>query len=96
MNLGPLYWEDHQGSPSNFFYYFFFFYIHTAYLFIYFWLHWDLVVAHRLSLAAESGGYSCFGTQASHGAGFFWGAQALGAQASVVAAHGSVVVTGWS
>ena len=49
-----------------------------------------------LSLAAESGGYSCFGTQASHGAGFFWGAQALGAQASVVAAHGSVVVTGWS
>lgn len=34
MNLGPLYWEDHQGSPSNFFYYFFFF-LHTHCLFIY-------------------------------------------------------------
>ena len=30
------------------------------YLFIYFWLHWVFVAAHRLSLVAASGGYSSF------------------------------------
>ena len=33
----------------------FFFYIN---LFIYFWLHWVFIAAHRLSLVAASGGYS--------------------------------------
>ena len=30
----------------------------VIYLFIYFWLHWVFVAAHRLSLVVASGGYS--------------------------------------
>ena len=47
------------------------------------------VAACGLSLVAESGGTLCCGVQASHCGGFsFYGAQALGSQASVVVAHG--------
>ena len=45
------------------------------YLFIYFWLHWVFVAAHRLSVVVASRGFSCCG------------ARALGAQASVVVAR---------
>ena len=44
--------------------------------FIYFWLHWVFIAACRLSLVVVSGGFSCCR------------ARALGARASVVAAHG--------
>ena len=35
-----------------------FFFNKFIYLFIYFWLHWVFVAAHRLSLVVASGGYS--------------------------------------
>ena len=64
----------------------FFFLIH---LFIYFWLHWVFGTAHGLSLLVESRGYSSCGAWASHCGGFSCcGAQALGARASVIVAHG--------
>ena len=55
--------------------------------FFVFWLHWVFVAAHGLSLVAASGGYSSCGARASHCGGFSCGAQALDAQASVVAAR---------
>ena len=68
----------HQGSPYLFL---------KKNLFIYFWLRWVFVAAHRLSLVAVNAGYSSLRC-----AGFsllwlllLW---ALGAQASVVVAHG--------
>ena len=57
---------------------------------MYFWLHWVFVAARGLSLVAASGGYSslwCAGF--SHCSDFSCcGAQALGAQASVIVARG--------
>ena len=50
-----------------------------------FWLHWVFVALCQLSLVVVSGGCSSFGAQASYCSGFSsCGAQALGAQASVV------------
>ena len=47
------------------------------------------LLLHRLSLVAVSGSYSTWGVQATHFGGFSCcQAQALGTQASVVAAHG--------
>ena len=60
---------------------FFFFLIN---LFIYFGLHWVFIAAWKLSLVAESGGYSslrCVGFSC-------WETQALGTQATVVVVHG--------
>ena len=67
-------------------------------IFIYFWLCWVFVAAHRLSLVAVSGatlhcsactsrcgGFSCCGAQA-----------ALGVRASVVAAHGLSSCGSWA
>ena len=69
-----------------------FFLIH---LFIYLWLRWVFVAAHGLSLVAESGGYSSL--RASHCGGFSCcGAQALGAQASVVVARGLSSCGSWA
>ena len=57
------------------------------YLFIYLWLQW-VFVAVGFSLVAVSAGYPC-SAQTSHCSGFSCcGARALGAQASVVVAHG--------
>ena len=69
----------------------FFFLINLfIYLFIYFWLCWVFVAARRLSLVVVSGGATLrCGAWASHCGGFSCcGAQAVGAQASVVVAHG--------
>ena len=53
-----------------------------------FWPHWVLVAARGLSLVAASRGYSLH-CSASHCGGFSCcRARALGAQASVVVAHG--------
>ena len=58
-------------------------------LFIYFWLHWVFVAARGLSLVMARGATLRCGVQASHCDGFSCcGARALGAQASVVVAHG--------
>ena len=58
-------------------------------LFIYFWLRWVFVAARGLSLVAESRAALRHGVRASHCGGFSCcGAQALGAQASVVVACG--------
>ena len=58
-------------------------------LFLYFWLCWVFVAARGLSLVVVSRATLCYGTQASHCGGFSCcGAQALGAQASVVVACG--------
>ena len=55
---------------------------------IYFWLRWVFVAVRRLSLVAVSGGYSLLWCTFSHCGGFSCcGAQALGAQASVVVAR---------
>ena len=68
------------------------------YLFIYFWLHWVFVAALGLSLLRRADATLCCGARASHCGGFSCcGAQALGAQASVVVdrglySAGSVVV----
>ena len=57
--------------------------------FIYFWLCWVFVAEGGLSLVAVSGATLCCSVQASHCGGFsFYGAWALGSQASVVVAHG--------
>ena len=61
------------------------------YVFICFWMCWVFVAPCGLSLVAESGGYFLVAMHrlliavASHCSGFFCGAQALGAWASVVA-----------
>ena len=70
----------HQGIWSICHYYYFF----KMYLF--FWLWRISVATHRLCVAAVSGVTFCCGVQASHCGGFSCGAQALWAQASVVAA----------
>ena len=58
-------------------------------LFIYFWLSWVFVAAHRLSLVVASGATLRCGARASHCGGFSCcGARALGAWASVVVARG--------
>ena len=68
-----------------------------AYLFIYLLLHWVLVAACGLSLAAVSWDYSCCVEQASHCGDFSCcEAQALGAWASVVVAHGLSSCGSWS
>ena len=54
------------------------------FFFFNFWLHWFFVAAHRLSLVAVSGGYSLLWC----GGFYCCGAQALGAQTSVVVACG--------
>ena len=57
--------------------------------FIYLWLHWVSIALCRFSLVAASGNDSSYGARASHRGGFSCcGAQALGAQASVVVARG--------
>ena len=68
---------------------FLFFFKKFIYLFIYFWLHWVFVAAHGLSLVATNGATLHCSVRASHCGGFsYCGARALGAQASVVVAHG--------
>ena len=67
------------------------------YKFIYFWLHWVFIaargLARRLSLVAAMGATLFCSARASHCGGFSCcGAWALGAQASVAVARGSVVV----
>ena len=52
--------------------------------FFFFWLHWVFIAACGLSLVVASGGFSCCG------------ARALGAQASVVAAHGLSSCSPWA
>ena len=65
-----------------------FFFYKFIYLFN-FWLRWVFVAACGLSLVAASGATLRCGAQASHYGGFScWGARVLGAQASVVVAHG--------
>ena len=72
--------------------------VHYTYIFknkfIYFWLRWVFVAAHRLSLVAVSRTTLLCGAWASHCGGFSCcGARALGAWASVVVAwQASVVV----
>ena len=39
-------------------FFFFKFFLKSIYLFIYLWMHWAFIAAHRLSLVAASGGYS--------------------------------------
>ena len=56
-------------------------------LFIYFWLCWVFVAAHKFSLVVASGTI-CGGARASPCSGFSCGASALGARASVVAVCG--------
>ena len=57
--------------------------------FFFFWLHWVFIALPGLSLVAVSGGYSSLQCAASHCGGFSsCGAQALGAQVSVVVARG--------
>ena len=59
------------------------------YICMYVCLRWVFVAAHRLSLVAASGGYFRCGAWASHCSGFSCcGARSLGAQASLVVAHG--------
>ena len=61
--------------------------------FIYFWQHWVFVAAHGLSLVVASGVALRCDAWASHCGGFSCcRARALGAQFSVLVAHGSVVV----
>ena len=69
-----------------------------ALFFFFFWLCWVLIAARGLSLVAASGGYSlCCGAWASHCSGFSCcGARALGAQASVVVAHGLSSCVSWA
>ena len=64
---------------------FFFFFKKIIYLF---WLFWVFLAVPGLSLVAVGGAILCCRAQASHRGGFScWGAQALGAWVSVVAAH---------
>ena len=87
--LSPNHWtarEFPQGTPlSNLF-----FKINLFILFIYFWLCWVFIAAHRLYLWLQRAGVTlCCGVRASHCSGFSCcGAWALGARASVVVAHG--------
>ena len=55
-------------------------------MYLFLWLWWISVAAHRLCVAAVSGVTLRCSMQASHCGGFSCGAQALGAQASVDAA----------
>ena len=83
-----------QSHKANVFYcfglgFFVCFIIYFIYLFIYFWLCWVFVAVCGLSLVAASGTTLHCCVRASHCGGFSCcGAQALGARASVVAAHG--------
>ena len=66
-----------------------FLFIHLFILFIYFWLCWVFVAAHGLSLVARAGATLHCGARASHCSDFSCcRAQALGARASAVVAHG--------
>ena len=66
-----------------------YFFTLSSFIYIFFWLHWVFVAVCGLSLVVASRGYSLFGAQDSHCSGFSCcGAWALGAWASVVAAHG--------
>ena len=65
------------------------FFLNLFSFFIYFWLCWVFIAVHGLSLAAASRGSSLLQCTQHHCSGFSCcGAQALGAQASVVAARG--------
>ena len=57
------------------------------YFILFFWLRWVFVAARRLSLVAASGGYSLL-RYAGFSLRWLLLLQALGAQASVVVAHG--------
>ena len=60
------------------------------YMYFIFWLHWIFIAEHGPSLVAVNGGDALMVVQASLIVGGFsyWEAQAVGAQASVVAARG--------
>ena len=59
-------------------------------MYLFFWLHWVFIAAHRHSLVTGSGATLGYGARASCCCGFsWWGAQALDSWASVVVAHGS-------
>ena len=78
------------GKSQYFLFITFFFFTYTLHIsfFLYLWLHWDFVVAHRLSLAADSRGCPLVLVLRLLIVVASCGTQALGAQASVVVAHG--------
>ena len=66
------------------------------YLFIYFWLCWVFVAAHRLSLVVGVGATLRCSAWASHCGGFSCGARAPGARPSVVVVRGLSSCGSWA